>query len=266
MTVSDIGKIVSAVTATQLAADLLSRRYIFQSERYKRQVTSLERAKGRRDKTVAAIAAKQSAPVKEEPKKQKYVPPSKKQTQQTSQKSLEKDKKKLEREEEELSTIAAEVARRHTMSGFYTSIAFFILFRILAAEYVGRPVALLPFEPFKLMQKVTFRGLGVMGAGEMQKLWMESVGGPTATIPGAEVSLPPDVTNASQACAFAFVYLLCSLSVKMMVNMMFGTKPPPGADNGMNTFMDSPQSRKMLESFGLDVDEVKEARNAVGFG
>lgn len=88
MTVSDIGKIVSAVTATQLAADLLSRRYIFQSERYKRQVTSLERAKGRRDKTVAAIAAKQSAPVKEEPKKQKYVPPSKKQTQQTSQKSL----------------------------------------------------------------------------------------------------------------------------------------------------------------------------------
>lgn len=88
MTVSDIGKIVSAVTATQLVADLLSRRYIFQSERYKRQVTSLERAKGRRDKTVAAIAAKQSTPVKEEPKKQKYVPPSKKQTQQTSQKSL----------------------------------------------------------------------------------------------------------------------------------------------------------------------------------
>jgi hypothetical protein len=46
--------------------------------------------------------------------------------------------------------------------------------------------------------------------------------------------------------------------------MVFGTKPPAGADEGMGTFMDCPQSKKMMESFGLDVNDVKEARKALG--
>jgi uncharacterized membrane protein (DUF106 family) len=258
MTVSDIGKIVATVAITQLTADLLSRRFIFQSESYLLSVSTFERLKTRRDKTVASIAAKQDT---------KNVTTGKK-TAAPSAKSAEKDQKKLQRENEELSTIAAEVARRHTMAGFYTSIVFLFLYKILAAEYSGQVVGVLPFEPFRLMQRMTFMSLGgplKMSVSEVQTLWLESIGGPAATVPGADVPLPPDVQNVSQACAFAFIYMLCSLSVKMMINMAFGTKPPKGADEGMSTFMDSPQSQKMMKSFGLDANEVKEARSALGF-
>lgn len=104
-----------------------------------------------------------------------------------------------------------------------------------------------------------------MTAKEANLLWMQSGGGPEATVPGADAPILPDVSSASQACAFAFVYLLCSLSVKMMVNMAFGTKPPPGADDGVGTLIDAPQNQKMMKSFGLDTGDVKEARKVVGF-
>lgn len=252
MTVQDIGKIVATVAVVQLAADLLSRRYIFQSDSYIKSVAAFERARTRRDKTAAAIAAKQQD--------QTNAVASGKQKQAPSAKSAEKDQKKLQRENEELSTVAAEVARRHTMSNFYTQIVFFLLYRILSAEYSRKVVAVLPFEPFRLLERVTFMTLGgpsKLSVGEVQTLWLESIGGPSP--------LPPDVQHVSQACAFAFIYMLCSVSVKLIVNMVFGTKPPRGADEGVSTFMDSPQSQKMFKTFGLDVDEVKEARNALGF-
>jgi len=251
MTVSDIGKIVFAVASTEFLTCILSRRLIFQSESYTKLVNSFERAKVRRDKTDTSVAAKKTA--------------REKQSQQKSQKSVEKDAKKLQRENEELSGFAAEVARRHTMAAFYSSIAFLILYRILAAEYAGKVVALLPFEPFRLLRRITFRGLSDWTATEVHSHWMQSEGGPEATTPGENASLSPDVTSAAQACAFAFIYILCSLSVKMMVNMAFGTKPPPGADDGVGTLIDAPQSQKMMKNFGLDANEVKEARKAVGF-
>lgn len=262
MTVSDIGKIIVTVGITQLTADLLLRRYIFQSESYQRTVSSFERAKSRRDRTAASIDAKnkqQTDPKNAGGKGKQQAP---------SAKSLEKDQKKLQRENEELSAIAAEVARKHTMSGFYTSIIFLLLYKILSAEYSGKVVGVLPFQPFKLLQRMTFMSLGgasKLSVGEVQTLWVESFNGPDATVPGADASMPPDVQNVSQACAFSFIYMLCSLTVKMMINMAFGTKAPRGADEGVTTFMDSPQSQKMFKAFGMDPDEVKEARAAVGF-
>lgn len=236
MTISVIGNIVFSVAATEFVACILSRKFIFQSESYTRTVSTFERAKARRDRTAASLAAKEA-----------------KQSQKPSQKNVDKEAKKLQREDEELSALAAEVARRHTMANFYPSIAFLILYRILAAEYAGKVVALLPFQPFNLLQRVTFRGLSDMTVKEVHSLWTDS---------GSPVS--PDVSSASQACAFAFIYILCSLSVKMMVNTAFGTKPPPGADDGVGTLMEAPQSQKMLKSFGLDAEEVREARKAVG--
>ena len=224
MTVSAIGHIAFAVGATELISCVLARKFIFQSESYTRTVSAFERAKARRDKTVASLAAKQAQP--------------------KSQKSTEKDKKKFERENEEMKSLAAEVARRHTLANFYQSIAFLLLYRVLSAEYAGKVVALLPFQPFKLMQKMTLRGL---------------------TLPSETTLVFPDVSNASQACGFAFIYIMCSFSIKMMVNMSLGTKPPPGADDGVGTMMETPQSRKMMETFGVNADEVQEARKLMGY-
>lgn len=221
---SAIGHIAFAVGAAELILCVLSRKFIFQSESYTRTISSFERAKARRDKTAASLAIKQTQP--------------------KSQKSTEKDKKKMDREDEELKSLAAEVARRHTVSGFYQSMAFLILYRILAAEYAGKVVALLPFQPFKLMQKMTFRGL---------------------TLPSEYMSAFPDVSNASQACNFAFIYILCSFSIKMMANMAFGTKPPAGADDGVGNMMETTQSKKVMETFGVNPNEVQEARKLLGY-
>lgn len=250
MTVAVIGKVAFAVASTEFLSCIIARKWIFQSESYKRTKKSFERAKERRDKTATSLAAKQAA--------------REKQSKQTSQKSVDKEAKKLLRENEELSSLAAEVARRHTMANFYPSIAFLILYRILAAEYSGKVVALLPFKPFHLLQRITFRGMSELTAEEVQSLWMQSEGGPDATIPGASAPMSPDVSSATQACAFAFIYLLCSLSVKIIVNMAFATKPPPGADDGVGTLMEAPQSQKLMKNFGVDAAEVKEVRKAVG--
>lgn len=258
MTASDIGKILFAVAATELLTCVVARQVIFKSESYTRTVGTFERAKARRDKTVASMAAKRAAREEQAAKN----PPGKKQ--QSSQKSTEKDAKKLQRENEELSALAAEVARRHTMGAFYSSIAFLILYRILAAEYSGKLVALLPFEPFNLLQRVTSRGLSETSLKDLASLWVQSQAGAEATVAGETALLHPDVTSVSQACSFAFLYVLCSLSVKMMVNMVFGIKPPEGAADGVGTLIEAPQSKKMMKNFGLDAEDVKEARKAVG--
>lgn len=239
MPVSAISNIVFAIGITEFLACIMARKYIFQSESYTRTVEAFGRATWRRDKTAASLAIKQSNP--------------------KSQKAAEKEAKKLQREEEELSALAAEVARRHTMANFYPSIVYIILYRILATEYSAQVVALLPFQPFNMLKKMTFRGLSsALTVQEMHTLWLQSKGIDDATI------LTTDVSNASQACSFAFIFMLCSLSIKMMVNMVFGTKPPEGADNGVGTLMEAPQSKRMMKNFGVDADEIREARKAVG--
>lgn len=260
MTASDVCRIIFAVSLTEFASCVVARKVIFRSESYVRSVGAFERAKARRDKTAASLAAKRATRAEQlsnPGKKQKVM-------HQATQKSTEKESKKLQRENDEMSALAAEVAKRHTMGSFYSSIAFLILYRVLAAEYAGRVIALLPFKPFNLLQRITFRGLSDKAVDEMNALWLRSGGGPEATAGGANAHVLQDATSVSQACAFAFIYVLCSLSVKMMVNLAIGVKPPPGAGDGVGTLIDAPQSQKMMKNFGLDPNEVKEARKAVG--
>ena len=262
MTVNDIGKIVLSVGVTQLFADLLSRKFIFQSDTYKNSVATFQRAQNKHDKTAAALAAKR---LLYEGQQQINNPGNNKKSsssQQISAKSLEKDEKILKFQRDDLTATAAEVARRHTSVNVYAGVAFFILYRILATEYSGKIVALLPFEPFHLLQKMmTFRGLagaaGVESSTEFHFLWVKALGEGGESITKSMAPLSPDVNHASQACAFAFIYFLCNMTVKMVISMVFGVKPPPGADEGVGTLMNSPQSKKMMETFGVDPQDVQ---------
>lgn len=235
MTVSAIGNIVFAIGLTEFIACIISRKVIFQSKSYTSLIEKFERAKYRRDKTAASLAIKQLNT--------------------KSQKSAEKEAKKLKHEQDEFGALAAEVARRHTMANFYPSLAFIILYKVLSAEYSGQIIALLPFRPFNFLQKMTFRGLSALSAKEVHALWVQSKGesDPTTILSG-------DVSSTTQACAFAFIYCLCSLSIKKMVNDMFGTKPPPGADDGIGTLMEAPRHQQVMRNFGVDPDELKVAR------
>lgn len=152
-----------------------------------------------------------------------------------STKPSDKSAKKLQRAEDDLKEAAAEVAKRHTAPSFFTSMIFLILYRILSAEYSGKIVAVLPFKPWSLVKKITMRGLS----------FVDSSMGQT-----------------DNACAFLFIYILSTMSVKFIVHQLVGMHPPKGADKGVSTLLDAPRSQRVLQSFGVDTDEFNEARKA----
>jgi hypothetical protein len=146
-----------------------------------------------------------------------------------------KHAKRLARSKEDYGEQCSEVARRHTGPGMLSSIFFVILLRILGAEHKGNVMALMPFVPFNFLTRITARGLD----------W-----GDVASLEGTDVAV-------KQATSFLFIYLLSGLSVKYFINKAFGTQPPPGADKGILTVMESPQGQKMMKSMGIDPDELK---------
>lgn len=206
MTASDILNIVTTVAVTQIVIDLTSRWLVFSKEPYQRAVGSLQRAQGRRDKLAASL---------DTPQKQ------------------EKNAKKLERLQEDCSDAASQVARRHTVPGFFGSLVFLMLFRVLSTEYSGKVICVLPFVPPRLLRKLTLRGLNVTGV-----------------VAGSEY-------NVYQACSFLFIYILCTLSIKYFVHLLVGVNPPKGADGGLSTIIESPGNKKMMRSLGVDPDILK---------
>jgi len=252
MTVNDIGKIALSVGVTQLLADLLSHKLIYQSDHYKKKAATFQRAKEKHEKTAAALASKRRM-YEEQKRDQKRNILGKKTSQQISEKSLEKDEKKLKFESDDLTRLADEVVRSHKFATIYASIASLLMFQKLKTEYSGKIVALLPFQPFYLLQKMTFWGLaeaaGVKSSTEFHFQWVKALGAGEDSIT-KPTSPFPAVPHASQACAFAFIYFLCSMTVKMMIGMIFAVKPPPGADETVATLFER-KSKNIMEKFGL---------------
>ena len=199
MTSSEILNIVVTVAITQCVCDLVARWLIFSREPYKRAVETLNRVHVKREKLETSL---------------------------DTQAKQEKQAKKLHRLQEECSEAASEVARLHMLPKLFTSIVYVILYRILVAEYYGKVVAVLPFEPFKLLRKLTQRGL--------------------------------DINNkeGNQACSFHFIYILSAISVKFFVNKVVGVHPPKAAE-GLLTLLDAPRNKRILKSFGMDPDVLK---------
>lgn len=207
MTAPEILNVITTVAVTQIVVDLSSRWMVFGGDPYKRAVASLERAESRRDKLVASC----DTPAKQE-----------------------KQSKKLARYKEDVHDAAGDVARRHAVPGFFGSVIFLILYRVLSTEHVGKVIGVMPFVPFRLMRRLTLRGLSVSTPEE-----------------GAEY-------NVYQACSFLFVYILCTVSVKFYVHKLVGVSPPKQAEGGFMTILDSPSNQRMLKSLGIDTDFLKE--------
>jgi uncharacterized membrane protein (DUF106 family) len=199
MTASEIVNIVTTVAIAQCVCDLMARWLFFSGNAYKRAVDNLSRAQVKRDKLVknCDILAKQ-----------------------------EKQAKKLKANEEECAEAASGLAIRHMYPKFMTSIVFLILYRILATEYYGKVIAVLPFEPFSLLRRLTQRGLDI----------------------------PKDNL---QACGFLFIYILSTLSVKYFTNKLVAVAPPKAAARGFMSVLDGPKNQRFLKSLGVDTDMLK---------
>jgi hypothetical protein len=114
------------------------------------------------------------------------------------------------------------------------------LFQILGAEYSGKVMGVLPFTPWRLLRKISMRGLD-FGDDLGGALFHKSVG----------------VDTVQQACSFTVIYILCNMGVKFFVHKLVGEAPPPGADGGLYAVMESPRVARGLRQLGIDPDELK---------
>jgi hypothetical protein len=138
-------------------------------------------------------------------------------------------KKRTLRADEEFKDAVAQVTRKHALSAIISSFLFLFIYTILSRHYKGKIVAVLPFSPWPLVQRmVTKRGIGA--------------------------------TEDPRACGFFCVYILCTFSIKFMVHKLLGVTPPKGCES-ITAILDTPKAQKLLKDFGLDVDEILEARD-----
>ena len=218
MTADDILRVAMTVTVTQIVCDLLARYGVYEKEPYKKAVRAFERAQTKYNKL-----AKETETTKKTGKQQ------------------DKAKKRLDMAKDEMGEAKSEVAKRHSGPGMLSSFLFLIFLRVLGSEHHGKVMAILPFVPYRLIRKVTLRGLDFGGETGVE-MFKDS----------------PGVYSVNQACSFMIIYLLCNLSLKFYVHKLVSTPAPPGADGGLLAVMDNPKIAKGLRDMGLDPDELKQ--------
>jgi hypothetical protein len=208
MTASEIMSIAVTVGVCQICLDLVANYLVYKKDPYLRACGAFERAQWKLNKAEADLV-----------------------------KNPKKNEKRHQRAKEDCGEAAATVAQKHTFPSMMTSLFFVILLRILGAENKGNVIAVLPFTPFKILARITRRGLD----------WSNMPGG---AIEGSNVFF-------EQGASYLFIYFLSTLSIKFYASKLFGTSPPPGADRGIMTVMESPKGQKIAKALGVDPDDLK---------
>lgn len=210
MTASDILRIATTVGVMQLLCNLVAFLLVFRKDNYQKALGAVQRTKSKLAKEKEAEA-----------------------------KAASKDKfaKRLKRAEDDYGNALASVTKLHFIPNLLTSVVFVMLLRILGTDLKGAVVGIIPFTPFKLMKRITSRGLEFPDDVVFE-------------------STNEYVTDVSQACSFMFIYVLSTFSIKFYVNQLFGTIPPQGSE-GLLSFVESPQGKKIIKGFGLDPDAYK---------
>ncbi len=223
MTTSDILYIISTVAVTQAVCDLLANKFVFSSEVYHDRLSSLERARIKRNKAISSPAPNS-----------------------TSAKAIDKHNRKIKMAEDDYAMAASALSQKHIGPNMASSLVFIMLYRILSFEYSGTVIAVLPYEPWGILRKLSMRGISFEDGYELQ----------------SAVNVER-IQGVNQACGFLFIYLLCTMSVKFLVHNVLGTKPPKGADKGFMNLLDDPRGQKVLQGLGVDTEEINEMRKVL---
>lgn len=114
-----------------------------------------------------------------------------------SSKTSKKSKsKKMDRVETSLKESSRDLSLFKFKSGAVVALVLFVVFGLLNSLFEGKAVAKLPFVPARIVQKMSHRGL----QGD-------------------------DYTD----CSMAFLYFLCSISIRTNLQKYLGFSPPRGA-------------------------------------
>ena len=224
MPVSDIIYIISTVSITQAILEIGAKKIVFDTEGYKSKISALERARIRKERTLA------------------LPPPKNTNNSKSNSKAAEKYMKKIKQAEDDYNMAASAVAQKHMTPRIFSSFVFLILYRILNTEYHGKIVALLPYEPWGIIRYFSMRGLTFGDSFSVEDVASDQI------------------TSVNQACSFLFLYALCNMSVKFVITQLLGKKAPPGVDRGLLSFIDDPRGQKILEELGMNTAEIDEMK------
>lgn len=241
MTVHDILHISVIVGITQCTADILSSKWIFETDSYRRFVSTVERLRNKRAKGIASKDRQSALSSNNTTTVPKHKPNSSyhkngNTSSKTSNTSNGKPttstnvKKRALRAEEDFKDAVAQVARKHALSTILSSLLFLFVYSILSRHYKGKVVALLPFIPWPWVQRMVTKRGGIVS------------------------------TEDPRACGFFCIYMLCTLSIKFMVHKVLGVTPPKDCES-ITAILDTPKAQRLLKDIGLDVDEILEARD-----
>ncbi|KAE8125317.1 hypothetical protein FH972_020141 [Carpinus fangiana] len=122
-------------------------------------------------------------------------------TDSSSAKLAKKSKtKKIDRVESSLKESSRDLSLFKFKSGAVVALVLFVVFGLLNSLFEGKVVGKLPFRPFGIVMKMSHRGL----QGD-------------------------DPTD----CSMAFLYFLCSISIRTNLQKFLGFAPPRGASAGL---------------------------------
>ncbi|KAK9290519.1 hypothetical protein L1049_008689 [Liquidambar formosana] len=107
--------------------------------------------------------------------------------------------KKIDRFESSLKESNRDLSLFKFKSGAVVALVLFVVFGLLNSLFEGKAVAKLPFVPVRIIQKMSHRGLH-----------------------------GHDATD----CSMAFLYFLCSISIRTNLQKFLGFSPPRGAPGG----------------------------------
>ncbi|KAI5560588.1 hypothetical protein Peur_033443 [Populus x canadensis] len=107
--------------------------------------------------------------------------------------------KKIDRVESSLKESSRDLSLFKFKSGAVVALVLIVVFGLLNSLFEGKAVAKLPFQPITLVMKMSHRGL-----------------------PGTD----------STDCSMAFLYFLCSISIRTNLQKFLGFSPPRGSAPG----------------------------------
>lgn len=117
--------------------------------------------------------------------------------------------KKIDRFETKLNESNRDLSLFKFKSGAVVAMVLFVVFGFLNSLFEGKAVAKLPFVPLRIVYKMSHRGL---------------------------------VGDDSTDCSMAFLYFLCSISIRTNLQKFLGFSPPRGAA-GANGFFPMPDAK-----------------------
>lgn len=182
--------------------------------------------------------------------------------------SVEKHRQLVQRLEEEHNHRLSAVALEHFRPFVVTGFLFLLLMRILGTEHKNKIIAVLPFVPYRFIQRfLSLRGLqinpqwfAVSNVDDTSILIQELLSNVNSTyaVSNAAGGTVNSITSIGQICSFTFIYMLTSMSVKYYVNQLFTTPPPKGAESYVATMVDAPKTQEMVKNAtGIDPKSLK---------